>query len=68
MEGVPRKLKLPFNTGEDPWLAAHNFLEKNEISQMYLDQVANFVIEQTKGVTFQQSFPSASDPFTGAYC
>ena len=65
VEGVPRSMKLPFNAGEDPWMAAHNFLEKNEISQMYLDQVANFILDQTKGVTIQQSAPTVSDPFTG---
>lgn len=37
-EGKP-PLKLPFNATEDPWMAAHKFLEKNELSPLFLDQV-----------------------------
>jgi phospholipase A-2-activating protein len=59
-------LKLPYNCAEDPWQAAHSFLEHNEISQMFLDQVANFIQEQTKGVTLGSAHIGApSDPFTG---
>jgi hypothetical protein len=32
-------LKLPFNKGDDPWMAAHNFLQDNDMSPMFLDQV-----------------------------
>ena len=32
-------LKLPFNAGDDPWMAAHNFLQDNDMSPMFLDQV-----------------------------
>lgn len=31
--------KLPFNAGDDPWMAAHKFLGDNDISPLYLDQV-----------------------------
>ena len=66
-EGRPA-LKLPYNTSEDPWMAAHNWLEKNELSQMFLDQVAKFIMDQTKGVTLggPPANASASDPFTGS--
>ena len=64
-EGKP-SLKLPYNITEDPWMAAHNFLERNNISQMFLDQVANFIVEQTKGVTLGQAPAGVTDPFTGA--
>lgn len=37
-EGAP-PLKLPFNVTEDPWLAAQQFLDRNDLSQMFLDQV-----------------------------
>uniref|UniRef100_A0A671YX66 Phospholipase A2-activating protein n=1 Tax=Sparus aurata TaxID=8175 RepID=A0A671YX66_SPAAU len=47
-EGGP-SMKLPYNVSEDPWLTAHNFLQKNDLSPMFLDQVANFIIENTKG-------------------
>ncbi|XP_065145107.1 phospholipase A-2-activating protein isoform X1 [Paramisgurnus dabryanus] len=58
-------LKLPYNLKDDPWLTAHNFLEKNDLSPMFLDQVANFIIENTKGHTLG-SAPTGTDPFTGA--
>ncbi|KAK6292114.1 hypothetical protein J4Q44_G00378990 [Coregonus suidteri] len=51
---------------DDPWLTAHNFLQKNELSPMFLDQVANFIIENTKGHTLGAAPPSAADPFTGS--
>ncbi|XP_013391939.1 phospholipase A-2-activating protein-like [Lingula anatina] len=64
-EGKP-PLKLPYNVTEDPWFAAQNFIHKNNLSQAFLDQVAGFIIENTKSVTFsQQSAGSYSDPFTG---
>ncbi|XP_064605533.1 phospholipase A-2-activating protein-like [Liolophura sinensis] len=63
-EGSP-PLKLPYNIAEDPWFAAQNFLHKNDLSQLFLDQVANFIQEQTKGVTLGQAQPKVSDPFTG---
>ena len=59
-------LKLPYNTTDDPWMAAHDFLENNGVSQMYLDQVVKFIQEQTKGTTLGSDQPaSVSDPFTG---
>ncbi|XP_045067908.1 phospholipase A-2-activating protein-like [Coregonus clupeaformis] len=33
---------------------------------MFLDQVANFIIENTKGHTLGAAPPSAADPFTGS--
>uniref|UniRef100_A0A673LQE5 Phospholipase A-2-activating protein n=1 Tax=Sinocyclocheilus rhinocerous TaxID=307959 RepID=A0A673LQE5_9TELE len=64
-EGGPG-LKLPYNVTDDPWLTAHNFLQKNELSPMFLDQVANFVIENTKGHTLGPAPATSTDPFTGA--
>lgn len=58
-------MKLPYNVSEDPWLTAHNFLQKNDLSPMFLDQVANFIIENTKGHVVGAAQPSAGDPFTG---
>lgn len=64
-EGGP-SMKLPYNVSEDPWLTAHNFLQKNDISPMFLDQVANFIIENTKGHMVGPAQPGAGgDPFTG---
>lgn len=58
-------MKLPYNVTDDPWLVAHNFLQKNDLSPMFLDQVANFIIENTKGQTLGPAPASATDPFTG---
>uniref|UniRef100_UPI00398F4F10 phospholipase A-2-activating protein isoform X2 n=1 Tax=Pristiophorus japonicus TaxID=55135 RepID=UPI00398F4F10 len=59
-------MKLPYNITDDPWLVAHNFLEKNDLSPMFLDQVANFIIENTKGHTLGSAGTGFSDPFTGS--
>lgn len=58
-------MKLPYNVAEDPWLTAHNFLQKNDLSPMFLDQVANFIIENTKGHVVGPAQPAVADPFTG---
>lgn len=63
-EGGP-SMKLPYNLSEDPWLTAHNFLQKNDLSAMFLDQVANFIIENTKGLVVGPAPPAGGDPFTG---
>mmetsp|Transcript_870 Transcript_870/g.1758 ORF Transcript_870/g.1758 Transcript_870/m.1758 type:complete len:815 (-) Transcript_870:632-3076(-) len=60
-------LKLPFNRGDDPYMAAQQWLWKNDVDQGFLDQVANFIITNTPG-----NVPVAAgnaDPFTsgGAY-
>ncbi|XP_064294678.1 phospholipase A-2-activating protein isoform X2 [Phalacrocorax carbo] len=57
--------KLPYNITEDPWLTAYNFLQKNDLNPMFLDQVAKFIIDNTKGQTLSSS-AQFSDPFTGA--
>ena len=46
-------------------MAAHEFLERNDLSQMFLDQVVDFILKNTKGVTIGQQASSAADPFTG---
>ncbi|XP_062515038.1 phospholipase A-2-activating protein-like isoform X2 [Corticium candelabrum] len=58
-------LKLGYNTSEDPWFAAQRFLQDNELSLLYLDQVANYIIEMTKGMSIGSAQPTISDPFTG---
>uniref|UniRef100_A0A8C6T9K3 Phospholipase A-2-activating protein n=1 Tax=Neogobius melanostomus TaxID=47308 RepID=A0A8C6T9K3_9GOBI len=63
-EGGP-SMKLPYNVTEDPWLTAHNFLQKNDLSPMFLDQVANFIIENTKGHVVGPAQQEGGDPFTG---
>ncbi|KAM4809172.1 phospholipase A-2-activating protein [Rhinophrynus dorsalis] len=57
--------KLPYNLSEDPWLVAYNFLQKNDLNPMFLDQVAKFIIDNTSGQTAAPSAPGFADPFTG---
>lgn len=57
--------KLPYNTSEDPWLTAYSFLQKNDLNPMFLDQVAKFIIDNTKGKTLGNMYSEFSDPFTG---
>lgn len=63
-EGKP-PLKLPYNTTEDPWFAAQRFLDQNQLSQMFLDQVAEFIMKNAKGIQIEQTSAQYSDPFTG---
>ena len=68
-------LKLPYNTSEDPWLAAQKFIHKHDLSQYYLDTVANFIITNSKGAAGGGAATASSsnstngssyvDPFTG---
>ena len=59
-------LKLPYNISDDPWHVAQKFIHDQNLSQVYLEQVANFIQDNTKGVTLGgPPAPSASDPFTG---
>lgn len=72
-EGAP-PLKLPFNNGENPYMAAQQFIHRNELSQDYLDQIATFITRNTQSVTLSAAPPSGTggaanqfaDPFTGA--
>ncbi|XP_069818093.1 phospholipase A-2-activating protein isoform X3 [Dendropsophus ebraccatus] len=57
--------KLPYNVTEDPWLVAHNFLQKNDLNPMFLDQVAKFIIDNTGGQTISATNSGFADPFTG---
>ena len=56
-------LKLPFNLSENPYAAAQRFLEKNDLSQNYIDQVVQFIEKNTQGVSLGGS--EYVDPYTG---
>lgn len=60
-------LKLPYNRGEDPWLAAQKFIHKHDLPQAYLEQIANFVITNAANGAVPETVGSSSyqDPFTG---
>ncbi|XP_053321888.1 phospholipase A-2-activating protein [Spea bombifrons] len=57
--------KLPYNVTEDPWLVAYNFLQKNDLNPMFLDQVAKFIIDNSSGQTIASPQTGFADPFTG---
>ena len=46
-EGQP-PLKLPFNNSQDPWAVAQKLIHDHQLSQQYLDTVANFIIKNSK--------------------
>ncbi|KAF4973936.1 hypothetical protein FZEAL_9122 [Fusarium zealandicum] len=62
-DGKP-PLKLPYNLSENPYDRATKFLGDNELPLTYLDNVANFITENTKGATLGQTSESGGpDPF-----
>lgn len=67
-EGAPT-LKLPYNLDEDPWFAAQRFIDDNELSQDFLDQICTFIMDNTKDARKESGGgPGAAayhDPFTG---
>ncbi len=65
-EGAP-PLKLPFNVSENPYEAAQEFIHRHELPQDFLDQIAQFIITNTKGVNLgpPPSTSNYADPFTG---
>ena len=61
-----QKLKLPYNLNENPYLTAQEFIHKHELSQYFLDQIAQFIVKNTEGETIGASQGSSVyDPFTG---
>ncbi len=54
MEDGKPPLKLPYNLSQNPYEAATKFIQDNEAPITYLDQVANFIIQNTQGATLGQ--------------
>ncbi|XP_067931333.1 phospholipase A-2-activating protein-like [Watersipora subatra] len=65
-EGQP-PLKLPYNITEDPWMAAQSFITKHGLEQAFLEQVHDFIVENSKSVSMNQMPAGSSyrDPYTG---
>ncbi|KAI0909245.1 ubiquitin homeostasis protein lub1 [Ustulina deusta] len=62
-EGQP-SLKLPYNLSENPYARAQKFIDDNELSGNFLDQVAQFIVSNTQGATIgQTSEASGPDPY-----
>lgn len=62
-DGVP-PLKLPYNSTENPYIAAQRFLEANELPMTYVDQVVHFIEKNTEAVNLGGS--EYVDPYTGS--
>lgn len=64
-------MKLPYNLSDDPWFAAQKFIDDNDLSQYFLDEICTFIMDNTKEARKnyvpepQTSRDSARDPFTG---
>lgn len=64
-DGKPA-LKLPYNLSQNPYEVATKFIQDNKLPITYLDAVANFITENTKGATIGQSSEAhtqGSDPW-----
>ncbi|KAF7712245.1 Ubiquitin homeostasis protein lub1-like protein [Penicillium ucsense] len=59
-DGKP-PLKLPYNVSQNPYEAATKFIGDNELPMSYLDQVANFITQNTQGATLGQSQSGGAD-------
>lgn len=65
-DGAP-PIKLGYNKTEDPWHVAQKFIHAQDLPQVYLEQVANFIIQNANLTTLPQQTNDSNfaDPFTG---
>ncbi|KAL1596645.1 WD repeat protein Lub1 [Paraconiothyrium brasiliense] len=61
-EGKP-PLKLPYNVSQNPYEVARKFCEDHKLPLTYLDQVTNFIVQNTQGATLGQSTSQGADPW-----
>jgi len=60
-------LKLPYNTSDDAYMAAQQFIHKHDLSQYYLEEIANHIMKNSGGQQgASSSVGTVADPFTGA--
>jgi phospholipase A-2-activating protein len=59
------KCTLTLST-ENPFTAAQNFLQRNDLPLTYIDQVVKFIEQNTSGVTLGANSEYV-DPWTGAF-
>mmetsp|Transcript_31886 Transcript_31886/g.79536 ORF Transcript_31886/g.79536 Transcript_31886/m.79536 type:complete len:838 (+) Transcript_31886:219-2732(+) len=66
-EGQP-PLQLPYNRATDPFTAAQQFIWDNDLPQTYLEQTADFIVQNAGPSTGVNTFRNV-DPFTagGSY-
>eukprot|EP00092_Neocalanus_flemingeri_P037378 GFUD01040702.1.p1 GENE.GFUD01040702.1~~GFUD01040702.1.p1 ORF type:complete len:806 (-),score=248.04 GFUD01040702.1:260-2677(-) len=58
-------LKLPYNTTDSPYMAAQEFIHKNDLSQYYLEEIAGHIITHTGGQKLGAETGGNIDPLTG---
>ena len=58
-------LKLPYNTADDPYMAAQRFIHEHDMSQNYLDEIATHIQRNTGGVPLGTGAFGNTDPLTG---
>lgn len=63
-DGKP-PLKLPYNVSQNPYDAATKFIAANQLPASYVEQVAQFILQNTQGATLgpQESAPAGPDPW-----
>jgi phospholipase A-2-activating protein len=62
------RLSLPELETENPYGAAQRFLERNELPTTYVDQVVQFIQNNTTGVNLGSGNNEYVDPYTGKHC
>ncbi|KAF2703827.1 phospholipase A-2-activating protein [Pleomassaria siparia CBS 279.74] len=64
-EGKP-PLKLPYNLSQNSFEVARTFCEDNKLPITYVDQVANFIVQNTQGATVGQTTSQAPEQGSSA--
>lgn len=60
-----KKMPLVHKSGENPYVSAQRFLHANELDQMFLEEIAQFITVNTTAPTLTTAMPANPDPFTG---
>jgi phospholipase A-2-activating protein len=50
---------------ENPYAAAQEFIYRHELPQDYLDQIANFIVQNVGSTNIATQATTYGDPFTG---
>ena len=58
-------LKLPYNLTDSPYMAAQQFIDKYDLSQFYLDEIAQHIVKNTPGQSLGTASGGNFDPLTG---
>ncbi|KAF0360437.1 phospholipase A-2-activating protein [Gigaspora margarita] len=64
-EGTPA-LKLPYNTNDDPYRAAREFISANGLPEVYMEQIVDFILKNAPDANLSSGSSQFADPFTGA--